>query len=96
MAIFERGAGAFVAERVMVADGSKAEAAYERLVEDGGNWRRVDADPAAEEEESTPDGMPKKSAKQEAWVEWAVKQGAVLDEVSGLKRDELIVKYGGE
>jgi hypothetical protein len=94
MAIFERGAGAFVAERVMVADGSAEQSEYERLVEDGGNWRRVDADTA--EEESTPDGMPKKSAKQEAWVEWAVKQGAVLDEVKDLKRDELIVKYGGE
>lgn len=93
MAIFERGAGAFVAERVMVADGSDEQDRYEQLVKDGGNWRRVDA---ADDEENTPDGMPKKSAKQEAWVEWAVKQGAVLDEVKDLKRDELIVKYGGE
>jgi hypothetical protein len=52
MPMYERGAGAHVAERVRVPEGSEDEARYEELVKGGGNWRRVEDEAPADPDES--------------------------------------------
>lgn len=100
MAIYQRGAGAHVAERVQAEPGSDEEKRLERLVEDSSSgWRRLDADVAKGSEGSSGGDAPKqpaKSASQAAWVEWAVSQGADREAVKDAKRDDLVAQYGKE
>ncbi|HEY9367562.1 hypothetical protein [Streptomyces sp.] len=99
MGVYQRGAGAHVAERVQAEPGSDEEARLERLVEDtSSGWRRVDDEAAEGGGDGSGDApkQPAKSASQAAWVEWAVSQGADRDAVKDAKRDDLIAQYGKE
>ena len=103
MAIYQRGAGAHVAERVQAEPGSNEEKDLQKLADDpASGWRRVTEDDTPAKSEGSDGGegdepkQPAKSASQAAWVEWAVSQGADRDEVKDLKRDELVELFGKE
>lgn len=52
-----------------------------------GGWN-LGADPA-------PEGPPAKSDNKDAWIAWAVSQGADPDEAAKATKDDLISGYGG-
>lgn len=72
------------------------EGAAHRLA--NGDLKRVNADGSAYEPEGDDQTMtpakPAKSAKQGAWVDYAVSLGADRDEVKDLSRGDLVEKYG--
>jgi hypothetical protein len=94
MAVYERGAGAHVAERVQPEPGSNLERELEALADDAtSDWHR-----AEEPEAKQGDGEPKRPARTDnkaAWVDWAVSQGAKEDEAKAATKDDLIKAYGG-
>lgn len=91
MAVYERGAGAHVAERVQPEPGSDEDKRLRGLADDpASDWRRVD-EPAAE---PAAPSRPAKNAAKGAWVDWAVVQGADRAEAEKASKDDLIEKYG--
>lgn len=97
-AVYERGAGDHVAERVSPVPGSPEEAKLAALAEDPASpWRRV-PDPEPEPEtpaDDDPPARPAKSASKADWVAYAVAQGAAQDEAAGMTVAQLIEKHGG-
>ncbi|MFD3574769.1 hypothetical protein [Streptomyces sp. NPDC058644] len=96
MAIYERGSGSHVAERVQPVPGSEDAERYAALAEDpASGWRC--ATPDLEPEPVEPD-RPGKSASKADWKAYAISQG--LDEEAAEKatRDELAAWYahGGD
>lgn len=93
MAVYERGSGGHVAERVRPEPGSKEAEKYAALAADpGSGWRCVEADPEPGQ------GPPAKSAVKDEWVAYARSVAQDSDEeaaIDGLTKDELIAKYGG-
>lgn len=89
MAIYQRGAGAHVAERVQAEPGSPEEKALDKLVAEGeGGWYRVDDEVPAEPgpEDVKP---PARSASKADWVAYAVSQGAEQADAESKTRDQL-------
>jgi hypothetical protein len=89
MAIYQRGAGDHIAERVQPEPGSEEEQRLEGLtarVE--GGWHRVDDEAPAEPEPVVLE-RPAKSASKTDWVAYAVQQGADQVEAASKTRDEL-------
>ncbi|MDX3712738.1 hypothetical protein PV733_28125 [Streptomyces europaeiscabiei] len=99
MAIYQRGAGDHVAERVQPEPGSAEEQRLEELVEQGvDGWHRIDdAQPEAAEPAVTqePQKKPNKASSKAEWVDWAVHQGTDQDEAEGLTLAVLIERYHG-
>ena len=98
MAVYERGSGAHVAERVRPVPGSEEAERYAALAAaSGSGWRCVEADPEPEEDEQEPRlERPAKSAVKADWVAYAQ---AVAPETGGLDeltKEQLIELYGGE
>jgi hypothetical protein len=90
MAVYERGAGDHVAERVQPEPGSDRETELEALADDAGSdWHR------AEEPEPAEPERPAKTDNKAAWIDWAVTQGAERAEAEKAKKDDLISAYGG-
>lgn len=89
MAVYQRGAGDYVAEREQPEPGSDRDAELARLVEAGeGGWYRAD--------EPEPEAKrPAKADAKAAWVDWAVTCGADRAEAEASTKDELITAYGG-
>jgi hypothetical protein len=96
MAIYQRGAGDYVAERVQAEPGSEEEQRLEELVARGeGGWHRVaeaPADPPAEPKSVVLE-RPAKSASKADWVAYAVQEGAHQAEAEGKTRDELAALF---
>lgn len=90
MALFVRAAGDHVAERVQAEPGSPEEARLDALVAAGTGWRRIE-DP---EPEGLEPSRPAQSANKDAWVTWAVSQGADREQAEGLTKAELVDLYG--
>lgn len=83
MAIFERPAGAGVAERVRPAPGSDEEKHLERLAADRTDgWRKVPGD-----EQAT---RPAQSAPKADWVAYAITRGISREEAEAMTKAELI------
>ncbi|MDC2953381.1 hypothetical protein PO587_02805 [Streptomyces gilvifuscus] len=99
MAIYQRGAGDHVAERVQPEPGGPEEKRLDALVEQGADgWHRIDntqpeaAEPAVTQE---PSKKPNKASSKADWVAWAVHQGADQEEAEGLTLATLIERYHG-
>jgi hypothetical protein len=96
MAIYERGSGGYVAERVRPIEGSEEAEALAVLAEDpASGWRCVEPDAEPEPE---PLERPAKSASKADWKAYAVSQGMDADDADKATRDELAAKYtdGGD
>jgi hypothetical protein len=108
MAIYERGTGAYVAERVQPVPGSEEAERYEELAADpDSGWRRVDDGP--EEGKQAPPGgggegdsgggpedtgPPARSPSKADWVAYAVSQGMTEAEADKEHtRDQLAARY---
>ncbi|MEH0650668.1 hypothetical protein QA995_14805 [Streptomyces scabiei] len=95
MAIYQRGAGAHVAERVQPEPGSAEEERLDELVAKGeGGWHRVEdasATPAASAVE-----RPARSANKGDWVAYAQAVDPDTGGLDELTKDQLIELYGGE
>lgn len=92
MAIFQRGAGDHIAERVQPEPGSEEEQRLEGLVTRGeGGWYMVDEPKAAPEPEVLE--RPAKSASKADWKAYAVQEGMDEEEADKATRDELAAKY---
>lgn len=105
MAVYVRGSGRHVAERVRPAPGSEQESRLEGLVASGAGWRRLDDEPepgpagppAGGGEGGSGPGVvqrPARSAPKADWMAYAhqvAPEGAGID---GLTKDELIDRYG--
>ena len=94
MTVYQRSAGAYIAEREQPEPGSDRESELDRLAEDEkSDWSRVEDEPA-----DSGEGGPKRPAKnasKEDWVAWAVSQGAERDEADKSTKDDLVKAYGG-
>ena len=91
MAVYQRGAGDHVAERVQPEPGSDEEQRLDDLVARGeGGWHRV-----AEEAPSAAD-RPAKSAPKAAWLAYAQAVDPDTGGLDELTKDQLIELYGGE
>jgi hypothetical protein len=91
-ALYERGSGGHVAERVRPEPGSPEADELERLADDPSTaWRRV-----VFLEPTTADDVkaPAKSATKPEWVAYAVAQGAVQADAEALTTRQLIEQYG--
>lgn len=89
MAIYERGSGGHIAERLRPVPGSEEAERLAALAEDpASGWRC--AEPDAEPVEVT---RPAKSASKADWVAYAVAQGAEQDEAESMTRDELAALF---
>lgn len=89
MAIYQRGSGDHVAERVQPEPGSEEERRLEELVARGeAGWHRPDDEPPAVVLE-----RPAKSASKADWLAYAVVQGADEAEAEGKTRDELAALF---
>ncbi|MFE6488969.1 hypothetical protein ACFVGN_39385 [Streptomyces sp. NPDC057757] len=94
MAIYQRGSGDHVAERVQPEPGSKEEQRLEKLVASReGGWYVVDAPKPAPESEPVVLERPAKSASKADWKAYAIQEGLDEDEAETATRDELAVKY---
>ncbi len=104
MAIYQRGAGDHIAERVQPEPGSKEEQRLAELVARGeGGWHRVeDEAPAEPGPQDPPSGggegsgsgpeeskPPARSASKADWVAYAVAQGADQADAEAKTRDQL-------
>jgi hypothetical protein len=99
MAVYERGSGGHVAERVRPQPGSEGEAQLAALAADPASpWRRADQDPPAGSGVGSggPDvgQRPARSAPKGAWVAYAVSLGADEDAADHMTKDQLIERYG--
>jgi len=91
MAVYQRGAGDHVAERVQPEPGSEEEQRLDELVAKGeGGWHRV-----AEAEPKKPE-RPTKSAPKADWVAYAQAVDPETGGLDELTKDQLIELYGGE
>ncbi|MCI3271398.1 hypothetical protein [Streptomyces cylindrosporus] len=106
MAIYQRGAGDHIAERVQPEPGSEEEQRLEELVarSEGGWHRAEDEAPAKLAPKDPPEGgggegsgsgpedvkPPARSASKADWVAYAVAQGADQAEAEGKTRDQLV------
>ncbi|WP_060880622.1 hypothetical protein [Streptomyces scabiei] len=99
MAVYQRGAGDHVAERVQPEPGSDEEQRLDDLVARGeGGWHRV-AEKETAPTQAPADKRPAKNAVKDEWVAYARTQAKDSDEeamIDGLTKDELIELYGGE
>ncbi|QFQ97455.1 hypothetical protein F9278_15925 [Streptomyces phaeolivaceus] len=99
MAVYERGSGPHIAERVAPVLGSPEAERYATLAADpGSGWRCVKADPEEGGKQPPPE-RPTKAAVKDEWVAYARSRAKDSDEeaaIDGLTKDELIEKYGGE
>ncbi|MEV8432001.1 hypothetical protein ACWHLZ_28055 [Streptomyces chartreusis] len=96
MAIYQRGAGAHVAERVQPVPGTGEAERYAALADDpSSGWRCVEPDP---EPEPVILERPAKSASKADWKAYAIQEGMDEDEADKATRDELAAKYadGGD
>lgn len=96
MAVYERGSGAHVAERVQPVPGSEAAERYAALAADpASGWRCAEPDPESEEAPQEPVVLerPAKSASKADWKAYAVQEGMDEDEADKATRDELAAKY---
>ncbi|MFC9847789.1 hypothetical protein ACFWFF_01565 [Streptomyces sp. NPDC060223] len=94
MAIYQRGAGDYVAERVQPEPGSEEEQRLDELVSRGeGGWHVVNA--PAPEPEAAPVVLerPAKSASKADWKAYAVQEGLDEDEAEKATRDDLAARY---
>lgn len=102
MAIYQRGAGAHVAERVQPVPGTEEAERYAALADDpASGWRCVEPDPEPEGDgppESVVLERPTKSASKADWKAYAIQEGMDEDEADKATRDELAAKYadGGD
>jgi hypothetical protein len=99
MAIYQRGAGGHVAERVQPEPGSEEEQRYAALAAaPGSGWRCVEPDPEPEEgeQETPPPVRPAKSANKTDWVAYAQAVDPETGGLDELTKDQLIELYGGE
>lgn len=93
MALYQRGAGGHIAERVQPEPGSDEEARLAALADDPkSDWYRAEKPDPKESAEAK---RPAKNASQEAWAAYAVAKGANEDEAKAASRDDLIAAYGG-
>lgn len=92
MAIYQRGSGDHVAERVQPEPGSEEEQRLSDLVARGeGGWHRLDE--ALAEPGPVVLERPAKSASKADWVAYAVQEGADQAEAEGKTRDELAALF---
>jgi hypothetical protein len=93
MAIYQRGTGDHIAERVQPEPGSEEEQRLEELVARGeSGWHRVDSEPAAETGPVVLE-RPAKSASKADWKAYAIQEGMDEAEAEKATRDELAAKY---
>lgn len=96
MAIYERGSGGHVAERVQPVPGSEEADRYAALAEDpASGWRCATAD---REPDPVELARPGKSASKADWKAYAIGQGMDEDDAEKATRDELAARYadGGD
>ena len=94
MAVYQRGAGDHVAERVQPEPGSDEEQQLEELVAKGeGGWHRVEDAPAPSAQVVE---RPAKSAVKADWVAYAQAVDPETGGLDELTKDQLIELYGGE
>lgn len=92
MAVYQRGAGDHVAERVQPEPGSDEEQRLEDLAARGeGGWHRV-----AEAETPSAAERPAKSAPKAAWLAYAQAVDPETDGLEELTKEQLIELYSGE
>ncbi|WP_060887286.1 hypothetical protein [Streptomyces caniscabiei] len=99
MAVYERGSGGHVAERVRPEPGSdEAERYAELAAAPGSGWRCVDPDPVPEEggQKPPPPERPAKSAVKADWVAYAQAVDPETGGLDELTKEQLIELYGGE
>lgn len=97
MAVYERGSGGHVAERVRPVPGSDEAERYAALAADPAtNWRCVEADAEPEEGPQGPPERPAKSAVKGDWVAYAQAVDPDTGGLDELTKDQLIELYGGE
>lgn len=93
MAIYERGSGGHIAERVRPVPGSEEAEAYAALADDpASGWRCAEPDIEPEPEPIVVE-RPAKSASKADWVAYAVSQGAEQAEAEAKTRDELAALF---
>ncbi|SDM46502.1 hypothetical protein SAMN04487981_101608 [Streptomyces sp. cf386] len=93
MAVYERGAGAHVAERVRPVPGSEEAERYAALAADpASGWRCAEPDPEPDQEPVVLE-RPSKSASKADWKAYAVQEGMGEAEADKAPRDELAAKY---
>jgi hypothetical protein len=96
VAVYERGSGGHVAERVRPEPGSAEAEKYAALATDPAtNWRCAEPDP---EQEPGPSAVerPAKSAVKADWVAYAQAVDPDTGGLDELTKDQLIELYGGE
>ena len=94
MAVYERGSGGHVAERVRPEPGSESAEKYAALAAaPGSGWRCVEPDV---EPETTVTERPAKSAVKADWVAYAQAVDPQTGGLDELTKDQLIELYGGE
>ncbi|GGS88474.1 hypothetical protein ACFFV7_50975 [Nonomuraea spiralis] len=103
MAVYVRGAGGHIAERVQAEPGSDDETRYEQLAADpASGWRRLDdvvgagtrgSAPTTQEPVQEPVELgkrPPQAAPKQAWVDWAAAHGMDADQADDLTKAQLI------
>ncbi|MCM2394356.1 hypothetical protein [Streptomyces albipurpureus] len=90
MAVYERGVGPHVAERVRPAPGPEAERYAALAADPASGWRCAEPDPAPEPVEPK---HPTKSASKADWKAYAVAQGMAEEDAEKATRDELAAQY---
>lgn len=98
MAVYERGSGAHVAERVAPVPGSPEAERYAALAADPeSGWRCVKADSEPEDGgQAPPLERPAKSAVKADWLAYAQAVDPDTGGLDELTKDQLIELYGGE
>ncbi len=98
MAVYERGSGPHIAERVAPVPGSPEAERYAALAADpGSGWRCVAADPEPEAGgQQPPPERPAKSAVKADWVAYAQAVDPETGGLDELTKEQLIELYGGE
>lgn len=92
MAIYQRGSGDHVAERVQPEPGGEEEQRLDDLVARGeGGWYVVDAPKSAPDPQVLE--RPTKSASKADWKAYAIQEGMDAEEAEKATRDELAAKY---
>jgi hypothetical protein len=97
MALYVRGSGPHVAERVQPEPGSPEEKRLEALVEQGTEgWHRIDdTEPGVPATAQDAPRKPNKASSKADWVAWAVHCGMNPEEADQATRDALIERLHG-
>ncbi|MGW6455026.1 hypothetical protein ACWF94_03725 [Streptomyces sp. NPDC055078] len=91
MAVYERGAGGHVAERVRPVPDSEEAERYAALAADpASGWRCTEPDPEPEPVEPK---RPARSASKADWKAYAVAQGMAEADAEAATRDELAARF---